>query len=203
MPGVLLGFALTVLHSERAGGLEVGPGLAEHFEHRIHGAKDCPAPVNMNTLSNGHADGMPMDPAPCAPDFDAEIDRWVLDDATQLGSLRASMLRSISSAPALDGRELDETAEKMLIVVTELAGNALRHALPPTIVLLRRSGPDFLIDVVDHDPTSSPRDSSQHRYGGGGGGLGLVLARALALDVGWYTTATTKHVWARFPTPGS
>jgi hypothetical protein len=30
---------------------------------------------------------------------------------------------------------------------------------------------------------------------------GLVLAGALALDVGWYVTTNTKHVWARFPAP--
>ncbi|KAA0021141.1 Na+/H+ antiporter NhaA [Antrihabitans cavernicola] len=33
--GVLLGFAVPVLRSERAGGPDAGPGLAEHFEHRI------------------------------------------------------------------------------------------------------------------------------------------------------------------------
>ncbi|KDE97812.1 Na(+)/H(+) antiporter NhaA [Mycolicibacterium aromaticivorans JS19b1 = JCM 16368] len=33
--GVLLGFAVPVLRSEAAGGPEAGPGLAEHFEHRI------------------------------------------------------------------------------------------------------------------------------------------------------------------------
>ncbi|AXB41566.1 Na+/H+ antiporter NhaA [Amycolatopsis albispora] len=33
--GVLLGFAVPVLRSERAGGPEAGPGLAEHFEHRF------------------------------------------------------------------------------------------------------------------------------------------------------------------------
>ncbi|WP_083873747.1 Na+/H+ antiporter NhaA [Frankia sp. QA3] len=32
--GVLLGFAVPVLRSERAGGPQAGPGLAEHFEHR-------------------------------------------------------------------------------------------------------------------------------------------------------------------------
>jgi NhaA family Na+:H+ antiporter len=32
--GVLLGFAVPVLRSHRAGGPEAGPGLAEHFEHR-------------------------------------------------------------------------------------------------------------------------------------------------------------------------
>ncbi len=33
--GVLLGFAVPVLRSRRNGGPEAGPGLAEHFEHRI------------------------------------------------------------------------------------------------------------------------------------------------------------------------
>lgn len=33
--GVLLGFAVPVLRSASAGGPEAGPGLAEHFEHRI------------------------------------------------------------------------------------------------------------------------------------------------------------------------
>ncbi len=33
--GVLLGFAVPVLRSQAAGGPEAGPGLAEHFEHRV------------------------------------------------------------------------------------------------------------------------------------------------------------------------
>lgn len=33
--GVLLGFAVPVIRSRAAGGPEAGPGLAEHFEHRI------------------------------------------------------------------------------------------------------------------------------------------------------------------------
>jgi NhaA family Na+:H+ antiporter len=33
--GVLLGFAVPVVRSERAGGPDSGPGLAEHFEHRF------------------------------------------------------------------------------------------------------------------------------------------------------------------------
>jgi NhaA family Na+:H+ antiporter len=33
--GVLLGFAVPVLRSERNGGPDAGPGLAEHFEHRV------------------------------------------------------------------------------------------------------------------------------------------------------------------------
>ena len=33
--GVLLGFAVPVLRSDKAGGPDAGPGLAEHFEHRF------------------------------------------------------------------------------------------------------------------------------------------------------------------------
>ena len=33
--GVLLGFAVPVIRSKAAGGPDAGPGLAEHFEHRI------------------------------------------------------------------------------------------------------------------------------------------------------------------------
>ena len=33
--GVLLGFTVPVIRSEAAGGPEAGPGLAEHFEHRM------------------------------------------------------------------------------------------------------------------------------------------------------------------------
>ncbi len=33
--GVLLGFAVPVIRSQAAGGPEAGPGLAEHFEHRV------------------------------------------------------------------------------------------------------------------------------------------------------------------------
>ncbi|MFF5293171.1 ATP-binding protein [Paractinoplanes globisporus] len=142
---------------------------------------------------------MVPEPAPRAPGFEAEVCRWVLDDATQLQSLRASLLESITPASVPAGHALDETAESMLVVATELASNALKHGLPPTIVVLRRAGPDYLIDVVDHDPAAGLDDTRQNRPTGGG--LGLVLARALALEVGWYTTTTTKHVWARFNAP--
>jgi hypothetical protein len=33
----------------------------------------------------------------------------------------------------------------------------------------------------------------------GAGGLGLQLAREFAVDVGWYLSDLTKHVWAGFP----
>ena len=139
---------------------------------------------------------IPAASRPC--DLDAEIQRWVLDNPAQLRLLRRSLHESLDAAPT--GHALGEVADKMLIVATELAGNALKHGLPPTIVRLCRTGEDYVIDVVDHDPTTQPEDPSEHRPASGG--LGLVLARALSLDVGWYATSTTKHVWARFPASG-
>jgi serine/threonine-protein kinase RsbW len=135
--------------------------------------------------------------APGPPILGAEIQRWVLDNPTDLRSLRASLLDTITDPPGVAGHAPDEVAERMLIVATELATNALRYGRPPTIVRLCRTGQDYIIDAVDHDPTTRPEHPLQHKSASGG--WGLVLARALALDVGWYVTTTTKHVWARFP----
>jgi anti-sigma regulatory factor (Ser/Thr protein kinase) len=138
-------------------------------------------------------------PAPRPPTLGAETCRWVLDNAADLRSLRISLLEAVTAAPARAGPAQHEVTEKMLIVATELATNALKYGLPPTIVRLYRNGQDYIIDVVDHDPTTQPESPEQHRPAAGG--WGLTLARALALDVGWYVTTTTKHVWARFPVP--
>jgi serine/threonine-protein kinase RsbW len=88
---------------------------------------------------------------------------------------------------------------KMVLVATELATNALRHGLPPTVVRLFRVGDEFIIDVADHDPTILPEYADARPPGAGG--LGLRLAREFALDIGWFVDDETKHVWARFPVP--
>jgi two-component sensor histidine kinase len=74
----------------------------------------------------------------------------------------------------------------VLIVATELASNALKYGRPPTIVRLCRTGQDYIIDVVDHDPTTQPEHALRRQSASGG--WALVLVRALALDVGWYVT---------------
>ena len=169
-----------------------GAGSAPHESARM----PIPAPPH-ERYENGHTFTMATPYAPRPPTLDAEIQRWDLDNPTQLRSLRASLLATITDAPGPASHALAEVAEKMLIVATELTGNALKYGRPPTIVRLCRTGQDYIIDVVDHDPTTRP-EPALHRQSASGG-WGLVLARALALDVGWYVTTTTKHVWARFP----
>lgn len=55
--GVLLGFTVPVLRSERAGGPDAGPGLAEHFEHRFRPLSAAVAVPVFAFLSAGVAVG--------------------------------------------------------------------------------------------------------------------------------------------------
>lgn len=135
----------------------------------------------------------PSPPPPAA----AEIGTWVLENTTQLRSLRAALHAAISGDPMTDDESLDDVPERMVLVATELATNAIRHGLPPTEVRLLRTDDTFVLDVTDHDPTAVPRMTDTHPLDPGG--RGLMLAREFSLDVGWYTTDAIKHIWATFP----
>jgi len=113
--------------------------------------------------------------------------------------LRSSLHEALTGEPLPEGGFLDQVPEKMAIVATELATNALAHARPPTVVELRRTDDEFILDVADETPAASP-EFAQNRPGGVGG-MGLLLTRDLSRDVGWYVDGDVKHVWARFPIP--
>ncbi|GAA0812655.1 ATP-binding protein [Spirilliplanes yamanashiensis] len=132
------------------------------------------------------------------PDGCTVLDEWTLDSSAQLTTLRAALHRSITGGAGQEA-QLDEVPEKVAVVATELATNALRHGLPPTVVRLLRDGDRFILDVTDHDP-GNPPDFAEGRAPGQGG-LGLLFARELSLDVAWYAAAEVKHVWATFPAP--
>ncbi|MGC4893705.1 ATP-binding protein [Micromonospora sp. DT31] len=126
-----------------------------------------------------------------------ELDQWVLDSPEDLHALRASLRDALNRHGLVQGEDLDEVPHLVVLVATELASNALRHARPPTIVTLLAADDLFLLDVADHDVGTvpeltdiSPTDS---------GGRGLFLAQSVSLDVGWYATGGTKNIWASFP----
>jgi serine/threonine-protein kinase RsbW len=122
----------------------------------------------------------------------AEICRWTLADFGDLRGLRADLRATAAVAAAGP-----DVADRVTVVANELATNALRHGLPPTVVRLLRDGDRLIVDVSDHDREAEPRIADDRPLGGGG--LGLQLTRRFALDVGWYATELTKHVWASFP----
>ncbi|WP_433300220.1 ATP-binding protein [Actinoplanes sp. CA-030573] len=124
----------------------------------------------------------------------AELCRWTLVGFGDLRQLRAS-LRAVLTETG--GSDLGDIPDRMTVVATELATNALRHGRPPTVVRLLREEDRLILDVADRDPEAAPRLATDRPLGKGG--LGLQLARDFALDVGWYSTDVTKHVWASFP----
>jgi serine/threonine-protein kinase RsbW len=129
----------------------------------------------------------------------AEVAQWVLDSFGELRLLRASLHKALTGQPLPDGGTLDAIPEKVAVVATELATNALAHTRPPTTVRLNRTETAFILDVADYDPDVPPEFAEGRPAGAGG--LGLQLARELALDIGWYVDGDVKHVWAEFPIP--
>lgn len=126
-----------------------------------------------------------------------ELQQWRLETPAELSALRASLHEALTGHALTAGESLDEIPERVVLVATELATNALRHGLPPTTVRLLSYDDRFLLDVADHDLSSVPELSDTRPIDSGG--RGLQLARAMSLEVGWYATTDAKHIWASFP----
>ncbi|WP_446212490.1 ATP-binding protein [Micromonospora sp. IBSANI012] len=126
-----------------------------------------------------------------------ELRRWQLCSPADLRGLRASLHQALTGEELVAGKELDEVPELMVLVATELATNALRHGIPPTIVRLLVAADRFILEVADHDLSTIPELVDTRPMGAGG--RGLQIAEAVSLDVGWYATDRTKNIWAAFP----
>jgi serine/threonine-protein kinase RsbW len=140
-----------------------------------------------------------LDSASMPPEAAADVQEWVLDSVTQLRLLRAGLFRALHGEPMPPGGQLDEVPEKVAIVATELATNALRHGRPPTRVHLRRTEHSFVLDVADDDPGTLPERAGPRAPGDGG--LGLRIVSELTEAAGWYIHGASKHVWTQFRIP--
>ena len=126
-----------------------------------------------------------------------ELNVWVLNSSADLSTLRAHLHEALTGSPLADGQSLDDIPERMVLVATELASNTIRHGRPPTLIRLLCSDDEFVLDVADHDLENLPELSDTRPINAGG--RGLLLALSFSMDVGWYATDDTKHVWATFP----
>jgi anti-sigma regulatory factor (Ser/Thr protein kinase) len=92
--------------------------------------------------------------------------------------------------------------DPVLLVVSELVGNAVRHGRPPVGMVLRRAGRGVRVDVHDEEVAAprrhEPVDEAES-------GRGLVLIDAVAAESGVEQIAGDgKVVWARVdPEAGS
>jgi anti-sigma regulatory factor (Ser/Thr protein kinase) len=85
--------------------------------------------------------------------------------------------------------------DPVLLVVSELVGNAVRHGRPPVGMRLRKTGRGVRVDVHDEETTTPrvrrPVDEAES-------GRGLVLIDAVAAESGVEQIAGDgKVVWAR------
>ncbi|MDI6100463.1 ATP-binding protein [Actinoplanes sp. NEAU-A12] len=135
---------------------------------------------------------MTSPPAPVPHPAATELRRWSLDSVGGLRLLRAGLREAAVRTPLGSEDGLDRLA----VVATELATNALRHGRAPALVRLLQEPGVLIIDVADHDLAGEPLFDQQRPVGLGG--LGLRLVRTFANDLGWYRTVRTKHIWARF-----
>jgi serine/threonine-protein kinase RsbW len=152
-------------------------------------------------------DDMTALPASSPPPGGVELGRWTVENYQGLRHLRLALRQAVSelailpasvAAPAAPAAaDEEDIAERIAVVATELATNALRHGRPPAEVRLLRVEDLLVVDACDHDPEGEPQFDTDRPLGQGG--LGLLLARTFAVEVGWYRDGAAKHVWASFP----
>ena len=92
---------------------------------------------------------------------------WPLQLAPQLTKVRASveeLARRRYAHPSLDAPEpsLLGVLERLALVVSELGGNALRHAQAPVTISLSRLPRGWLLNVSDGDPATAPLVEPAH-----------------------------------------
>ena len=85
--------------------------------------------------------------------------------------------------------------DPVLLVVSELVGNAVRHGRPPVDMRLRKAGRGVRVDVHDEDATAP---SVTHAAAEAESGRGLFLVDAVAAESGVeQVEGDGKVVWAR------
>ncbi|MER7278647.1 ATP-binding protein [Dactylosporangium sp. NPDC000244] len=131
------------------------------------------------------------------PPVTTELRRWVIADVAELHGLRRALLDALTTRHLVAAPALDDRADRVLLVASELATNALVHGLPPSVVRLLLADGCFVLDIADHDMQAFPQLRDVEPLDSGG--RGLHLARQLSLEVGWYATEDAKHIWASFP----
>ncbi|UZN03193.1 ATP-binding protein [Cellulomonas sp. S1-8] len=142
-----------------------------------------------------HRGGHPL-PSSHPPEVFVPLRRWVLDSATELHAMRSDLREQLAASAPAPGSGGGGLPDSVVLVTSELATNALAHGNPPAQVHLLVDGHAVLVVVSDNDTTHAPFLAQDREPGAGG--FGLKIARQLSADVGWWTDASGKHVWATF-----
>lgn len=117
---------------------------------------------------------------------------WELTGLRQLCGVRRAARRYLAEAG-----EGEDTVEQTILVLDELASNALRHGSLPARLVLGEHPDGWLVVATDaaRDRLPVPAvDRPAER-----GGMGLYVVADLSTTHGTQRDADSKHVWAIFP----
>jgi anti-sigma regulatory factor (Ser/Thr protein kinase) len=94
--------------------------------------------------------------------------------------------------------------DPLLLVVSELVGNAVRHGRPPVEMLLRRTGTGKVrVEVHDENAATAPAGGGQLPDDDAESGRGLYLVEAVSTDSGVeQVPGDGKVVWATLEDDG-
>ncbi len=91
----------------------------------------------------------------------------------------------------------DEAAERLVLVLDELASNGLRHGRHPVGLRVCPLPAHWLVSVTDAAVELPP--SPDPGRPAGQGGYGLFVIASYATGYGWVAEHDCKHVWAMMP----
>ena len=125
------------------------------------------------------------------------------DDGTRLDLPADATAPAVARSHAretLRGWSLPGVLEPLVLVVSELVSNAVRHGRPPVGLLLRRVGKGVRVDVHDESsvfPRASDMDDRVLADLDAEGGRGLPIVDAVSVDHGVDQIPDDgKNVWA-------
>ncbi len=116
------------------------------------------------------------------------------------GGIDAAATARYTVTDGLGAEVPQRTIEDVLLVISELVTNAVRHAGADTEgetieVTVKSSGETIRIEVVDFAPATEPR----LRDDDAPGGMGLVVVSGLCPQWGTEQEEGRKTVWAEYP----
>ena len=117
-----------------------------------------------------------------------------LRSTSELTRLRARVRTTTTGRATVERPERDTWPERLVLIVDELASNALRHGGAPVAATLGRAADSWLISVSDRSPRMPPTPAQGRDPGLGG--FGLYLVADLAVAHGWCPEDSAKTVWA-------
>lgn len=143
------------------------------------------------------------------------VGTWPLPGFARLSQTRdelsALCVREPAILPPPGSPLLADVRERVELVFTELAGNALHHGLQPARVRLASTAQSWLISVQDSSPDQEPQAADLDGIDALDvvsaltsdtdvtPGLGLALAEVVSSHTGWYPHDGGKTVWADVP----